>query len=266
MNIGSIDTSATQGTSWLHGVSPRSKLLAFSLALAAIVVSFNLLVLAALVLVLAATVISARLKPSLAFGLAAYPAFFAIIFAFASAPGVTAALTIVTKAVGAALAAVVLVLTTPYPQVFAPVQRVTPSLVGDSLLMTYRSTFLLLEKFSDLLRAVRLRSGVLTGHPGRAAADTTRALGGLLLYSLDLAQRDYDIMRVRGYEGRLRARMPRSTRPALDVALIAVASTMLVLSALWRVEWRVLNPYSWLPLVPAALFLLIALIARWRSS
>ena len=266
MNIGVIDTSATLGRSWLHRASPRSKLVAFALVLAAVVVSFNVLVLAAIALVLAAAVFSANLNPKLAFGLAAYPAIFAVIFAFASAPDVATALTIVLKAVSAALAAVIVALTTPYPQIFAPIQRVVPSVVGDALLMTYRSMFLILEKFSDLLRAVRLRSGFSAGNRTRAVAGTARALGGLLLYSVDLAQRDYDIMRVRGYEGRLRVRLPKSVRPAMDAALVVAAFALLAMSVLWRVNWQVLNPYSWLPLVPAMLLFASAMLVRWRSS
>ena len=266
MNIGVIDTSATMGRSWLHRVSPRSKLAAFALVLSAVVVSFNMLVLAAIVLVLSAAVFSADLNPKLAFGLAAYPAIFALIFAFASSPDVGTSITIVLKAVAAALAAVIVALTTPYPQIFAPLQRVVPSVVGDALLMTYRSTFLVLEKFSDLLRAVRLRSGLPAGHRVRAAGGTARALGGLLLYAIDLSQRDYDIMRVRGYEGRLRARLPKSARPSVDAALLVAAAFMLALSVLWRVNWQTLNPYSWLPLVPALLLFATAILFRWRSS
>jgi hypothetical protein len=161
VNIGVIDTSATLGTSWLHRCSPVSKLVAFALVLAGVVVTWNLFVVLALLAALSAAVVSARLKARLAFGLAAYPALFALIFALASAPGLMTGAVIVFKAVTAALAAVTIVLTTPYPQVFAPLQRVVPVVVGDALLMTYRSVFLLLEKFSNLLRAMRLRAGLV---------------------------------------------------------------------------------------------------------
>ncbi len=52
MDIGAIDRSGTQGTSWLHRATPRSKLLAIALMLGAAIISWNFLVLAALVLVL----------------------------------------------------------------------------------------------------------------------------------------------------------------------------------------------------------------------
>lgn len=266
MNLGVIDTSATSGSSWLHRLSPKTKLVAFALVLAAVVMTWNILITATFVVVLSAAVLSARLSSRLAFGLAAYPGLFALIFAFASAGDVMTGAVIVLKAVTAALAAVTVVLTTPYPQVFAPVQRVVPTIVGDALLMTYRATFLLLEKLSNLLRSMRLRAGIAGVHPIHSARTTTRALGGLLLYSFDLSQRDYDIMRLRGYAGRLQAELPRSASPVVDAAVIAFAALLLGVSVLWRFAWQTLNPFSWLPLAGALVVLLVSLIARWRTS
>lgn len=266
MNIGVIDTSATSGVSWLHRLSPRTKLVSFALVLASVITTWNILIALSLAVVLAAVVVAARLDSRLAFGLAAYPGLFALFFALASAPSALVATVIVAKAVTAALAAVLVVLTTPYPQVFAPVQRVVPGVVGDALLMTYRSSFLLLEKFSNLLRSMRLRAGIAGAHPVTSARSTTRALGGLLLYSFDLSQRDYDVMRLRGYQGRLRAELPTSQNPAVDVAVLACAAVLLGTSALWRFAWQQLNPYSWIPLAGALVVLVVAAIVRWRRS
>lgn len=261
MDIGSVDRSATSDLGWLHRVSPAAKLFAFALVLAAVVTTWNVFVALALLLGLLAAAISARLDLRLAVPLAAYPALFALIFALASAPDALTGTLIVLKAMGAGLAAVTIVLTTPYPHIFAPIQRVVPGIVGDALLMTYRSTFLLLDKFSNLLRAVRLRSGLRGAHPVRMARATAQALGSLLLYSLDLAQRDYDVMRLRGYTGRLRARLPKTSSRAVDAALVAASGVALVTSVAWRVDWRALNPYSWLVPLPALALVLVATIS-----
>ncbi len=263
MHIGAVDESATLGRSWIHTASPITKLVAFALVLAAAVVSWNLLVLAGLLILLVSVATTARLKPGLAYSLAAYPALFAGVFAFASAPNVLTGLIIVMKAAVAGLAAVTLILTTPYPQVFAPVQRIVPGIVGDALLMTYRSTFLLLDKFSNLLTAIRLRSGLRGGHPLRSARATSQALGGLLLYSFDLSQRDYDIMRLRGYQDRLKTSLPRGATPARDAFLLAAALLALATSIVWRLGAAVLNPYSWLVLLlPLAALIAAALTSR----
>jgi len=266
VDIGRIDESATRGTSWLHRVSPVSKLVAFALVLAAAIASWNVLVVGSLTLALAAVGASARLRAGLILPLVGYPAAFAAIFAFSAATSWLDGTTIVLKAVTAALGAIIVILTTPYPYVFAPIQRVLPTIVGDALLMTYRSLFLLLEKFANLLTAARLRAGLRGRHPVRSARMTTRALGGLLIYSFDLSQRSYDIMRMRGYEGRLRVTLPKSTSPRADAALMTGASLLLATSVLWRVEWEALNPYSWvLPVLPA-LGLGAALLMRGRSA
>jgi len=265
MHIGTIDAAATLGDSWAHHASPIAKLVAFACVLAAVMITWNVLVLAALAVLLAAAIVSARVSLRLAFSLAAYPAVFAAVFALSSAPDVMSGSVIVLKAACAGLAAVSVALTTPYPQIFAPIQRITPPLVGDALLMTYRSTFLLLDKFSSLLTAVRLRSGLAHRQPVRAARATTAALGSLLLYSIDLAQRDYDVMRLRGYDRRLRAGLPKTSSPARDVMLLALAITALATSVLWRVAAPVLNPYSWIVMFPpAALLALAAYVRRTR--
>ncbi len=266
MHIGRIDSSATLGDSWLHRVSPKSKLLAFATVLAAVIVSWNVLVVGSLTIALVAVAVSARLDSRLAASLAIYPAMFALIFAFSAATSLLGGVVIVLKATTAALGAVIVVLTTPYPYIFAPLQRIVPGIVGDALLMTYRSLFLLLEKFGNLLTAARLRSGIRAGHPVRAARATTRALGGLLLYAFDLSQRSYDIMRMRGYEGRLRVTLPRSASLPTDAALLTGALTLLAVSITWRVEWQTLNPFSWVVPVVPVLGLALALIARRRSA
>jgi len=266
VDIGRIDAAATLGDSWLHRVAPASKLVAFALVLAAVITSWNVLVVGSLTVALLAVAASARLDGRLLLTLAGYPAVFALIFAVSAATSVLGGTTIVLKAVTAALAAVTVILTTPYPYVFAPIQRVVPAIVGDALLMTYRSLFLLLEKFGNLLTAARLRAGLSAGHPVRAARATTRALGGLLIYSFDLSQRSYDIMRMRGYEGRLRVTLPTSTSPGTDALLIGGAAALLATSLAWRFGWQALNPYSWVvPLVPLAA-LAITLLARGRTT
>lgn len=266
MDITAVDRSATSGATALHRAAPGAKFVAFACVLAAVVISANLFVVLAIALMMLAALTALRLPARSMLPLALYPALFAALFAFASAPDALTAALIIVKAVTAALAAVMLMFTTPYPQVFALVQRVTPSLVGDTLLMTYRALFLLADKLSHLTRAVRLRSGVALNQPLRAARATSRALGGLILYSLDLSQREYDVLLLRGYEGRLKVTPQRSSSRAADVATIVAGALALFAALTWRVYWVRLNDYSWA--LPALALIALAagpLIARRHS-
>ena len=263
MDIRVVDTSAVMGTSPAHRAAPAAKLAGFGLVLASVVFSTNVLVVVGLALSLAVAVPAWRLPTRAVFSLAAYPGIFAAVFAFAAAPDALTGSLFVAKAVTAALAALLLVFTTPYPQVFAPLQAVVPSVVGDAMLMTYRSLFLLADKFGHLLTAVKLRSGLAKGHPVLAARATASALGGLLLYSIDLSQREYDVLRVRGYGRRLRVKLPPGDRDA-GGWLLGAAATLFGVSIAVRLAYVVLNPYSWaFPLASLALLVIVALY-RWR--
>jgi cobalt/nickel transport system permease protein len=266
MRIGDIDASATLGRSPLHRADPVPKIASFTLVFSSVVFSTNVLIVVAIAFVLMASVVGMRLRARSILALAAYPALFALLFAWAAAPDALSGSLVVAKAFTAALCALVLMFTTPYPQVFAPIQRVLPTVVGDALLLTYRSLFLLLEQFSELARAVRLRSGVVAGHPVRSGRALTRALGGLVLYSFDLSQRTYDVMRVRGYSRRLRARMPHGRAPGLDAAIVTAAVAIAVSAAAWRIAWPVLGPWSWIPPLAGLAMLALAAIAAALTS
>lgn len=260
MNLSVVDASATKGSSPLHRAVPVAKLIAVAGVLVSVVVSTNVLVVMTLTLVLAGAAIAMRLKWRAIFALAAYPAIFAALFAFAAAPQLLAAALIVAKAVTAALSVILLLFTTPYPQVFAPLQRYVPAVLGDALLMTYRSLFLLLDKFSHTVTAARLRAGVVGNSPVRSATAMTRALGGVLLYSVDLSQRTHDVMHLRGYDGRLVVTPTPSQSRLLDAGVALFGLTVATAAVAWRVNWQTLNPYSWIPLV-AGLALLLASVA-----
>lgn len=265
MDVTAVDRSAVLGDTLLHHAAASSKLVATGLVLGAVIVMRDPLVAAGLALSLVGAASAVRLPLRSMLPLAAYPAVFALIFAFASAPGPVTGALFVLKAITAALAVVTLMFSTPYPQVFAPIQRITPVIVGDALLMTYRSIFILAEKFGELLRAVRLRSGISRRQPVRAAGAVTRALGGLLLYSLDLSQREYDILYLRGYSGGFRVSRSRSSDGAADAAALTYAALIFGVALLFSLLPS-LAPYSWLVIVAGLADLVIGLLIGRRRS
>lgn len=263
MDVTAVDRSAVSGDTLLHRAAPASKLAATGLLLGAVMTVNDPLVAAGVTLSLVGAAAAVRLPLRQMLPLALYPALFALIFAFAAAPGPVTGALVVLKAVTAALSVVTLMFSTPYPQVFAPIQRLTPQVVGDALLMTYRSLFILAEKFADLTRAVRLRAGLSVQQPVRSARATVRALGGLLLYSLDLSQREYDILYLRGYEGGLRVSPQRSADRTADAAAVAYAVLIFGIVLALRLT-PALRGYSWLVTVAGATDLLTGLLIGRR--
>lgn len=247
MDFGHIDRTATAGTSAAHHASPSAKLIAFALTVAAITMSVNVLVVAGICAALIGVAMALRLPMRTLLTLGAYPGLLAAVFAVAASAGLLELALVVAKACTAAAAALLVVLTTPYPAIFAPIQRVLPPLVGDALLMTYRSLFLLVERFSHVLTAARLRAGVVGRRPLRSARLITSSLASSVLYSVDLSQRTYDVMYLRGYEGRIVAGHGEGHSNSASVGAVAAGTLIAGLATLWRLRGEALAPYAWAP-------------------
>lgn len=263
MDITAIDRWATQGASPLHRAAPASKIIGAALIVASVVIGTDPLLLAGILFAMTGACVALRLPIRFMLPLALYPALFALIFAFAASNGPVTTALIVVKAITAAFAMVVLMFTTPYPQVFSFVQRITPTIVGDALFLTYRSLFILAEKLSNLSRAVRLRAGISSRQPVRSARATTQALGALILYAFDLSQRDYDILWLRGYSGGLRVSPEKSSAAAVDALTIGSGAIALALATSFR--WLPLTGYSWIPALAGSVVLGGAFLVQARN-
>lgn len=237
MDIAALDRWAVQGKSRLHKASPLGKITATLLFVACVAIARDVLTLLTLYVALSALVVVARLPLRRTLMIAAYPALFAALFAFSQWNGQWATpAVIVLKAMGAGLTMVLLIGTTPYPQLFAVIGRALPRVVADALLMTYRTFFMLLESMDHLITALRLRGGLLRGRPMRTIRNLSVALGVLLVRSFDLGQRLYETLTLRGYAGRFPAggnwKKMAPTYDALPVAVglillaVAIASQM----------------------------------------
>lgn len=204
MDIGSVDYWATSGHSLYHGASAPSKLVSSLLIVAAAMLTRDVVILIAIYLAGLSAVIAARLPARQLMVLAAYPAIFSTLFVISQWDGtLVRPAIIILRAMDSALAMLLLITTTPYPQVFATLRFLLPRVVLDGLFLTYRSLFLLLDVAGDLLVALRLRGGLVWRNPIRSAANIGYGLGPLLLRALALSQRFYDAMRLRGYTGQL---------------------------------------------------------------
>lgn len=198
-----IDHLASAGRSPWHRASAFAKLLltALYVTLAVITPSWGVTVsLLATVIVLCAT---ARVPRRLAFAAATTPLLFSLIFVLAHfRTDWDEPLILFSRPMVASLTAVWLVSTTPYPDLFAPLSRLLPRRVGDSLFLTYRAVFALLTRVERVWTALKLR-GALSRPLMQRFPVLGEAVGTVVLSGFDRSERLYQAMQLRGHSGRI---------------------------------------------------------------
>jgi cobalt/nickel transport system permease protein len=201
--LAQIDWLASAGRTPWHRASALSKMLLAALLVLLAVFAPSLRLLAALYAVAWALALTARLPWRLTLAASAYPIAFTALFVLARWDGTVATpARLVLRPLVASLAAVWLVGTTPYPNLFTPLSRVLPRNVGDGMFLTYRALFGLMERTGSLWRALRLRGGA-TGPARRRLTLAGEGFATMVLYGFDRSQRLYAAMLLRGHSGRI---------------------------------------------------------------
>ena len=198
-----IDHLASAGNSPWHRSSALTKLLLLLTYVTIAVVTPSWGVLVALLATLIAMCVSARAPLPLMLAAAATPFLFALIFAAAHVrTDWDEPLVLFMRPMVASLAAVWLVITTPYPDLFAPLSRVLPRGVGDGLFLTYRAVFALYARVERMGSTLRLRGAMARPMRDRFAL-LGEAVGTVVLSGFDRSQRLYQTMQLRGHSGRI---------------------------------------------------------------
>lgn len=201
--LAQIDYFASAGRSPWHQASALTKLVLVLSIIAIAVFSSKWAVLLALLATALVMATTAGLPVRLVLVAASSPLLFSLVFALARWHGDWhEMLPLLLRPVIASLAALWLVGTTPYPDLFAPLSRVLPRVVGDSLFLTYRAVFSLLDRVERLSRALFLR-GAMSGPVRRKAELMGEAVGTVVLYGFERSQRMYQVMHLRGHSGRI---------------------------------------------------------------
>ena len=217
--LGWLDQFAREDTS-IHRVDPRAKLATTAVFLVCVVSlgRYDLLALVPFVLfpvVLAsASGIPAR---ELAVRLAAVAPFAVMVGAFnpffdtavvghlgpvAITGGSLSWLSIIARSLLTTSAALILIATTGMTSVCAGLERLgLPDVLSTQLLLLYRYLFVLTDEVLHLSQARSLRS---FGRKGMGPGAYANMVGHLLVRTANRAQRIYDAMRCRGFQGRVR--------------------------------------------------------------
>jgi cobalt/nickel transport system permease protein len=232
-----IDHLASAGDSPWHRASALSKLLLLLTYVALAVATPSWGVLVALLVALVAMCASARAPLKLMFAAAATPFLFAFIFALAHArTDWDEPLVLFARPMVASLCAVWLVITTPYPDLFAPISRILPRGVGDGLFLTYRAVFAMFSRVERMGSMLKLR-GAMARPLGQRFALLGEAVGTVVVSGFDRSYRLYQTMQLRGHSGRICGcrHYLELTRDDFWVGL-AVAWALVASVALWHLR------------------------------
>jgi cobalt/nickel transport system permease protein len=234
--LAQIDYLASTGRTPWHRATALGKLLLAGAVLILAVFAPSLRLLLAVHALVWVLVLTARLPGRLVVASAGYPLLFAALFVLSRWDATwQTPVRLVLRPLTASLAAVWLVGTTPYPDLFAPLSRVLPRSAGDGLFLTYRALFALLARSERLWRALRLRGG-LTGPARRQLALAGEGLGTLVVHGFERSQRLYSTMLLRGHSGRICGCRHYAEWSRADLWLALVAAVLAAVSVwLWRI-------------------------------
>lgn len=204
MDLARIDLIANKGASVLHKSSVVSKLLLALSFIISIILAQSIVHLLVILAIISIGYWVAKISLVKMGHFALYPVFFSLVFAiFKFSISYTEGMVVVLRAITAALTLILLILTTPYYQIFFVLNRFLPTVLVDGLFFTYRIFFILLKEVDNLLISLKLKGGY---HPYRILFNLKNlagALGVLFIHSFDVSERMYQVLTIRGYIGHL---------------------------------------------------------------
>ncbi len=260
MDVALIDYYANHGKSFLHSAAAPSKLLFSALVIASVVITEEFYLLLAIYVSLVSMAVWTRLSVTKIITIAAYPAIFAILFVIVTWDGsLLRAGVIMLKALTAALTMVILIVTTPYPDVFKTLKPILPGIIHDGLYLTYRSLFVLLEMTDELVKGLKVRGGLTKKKYLRNIANFSSGIGLVLIKGFDITEKYYGVMKVRGYTGKIAADK-NSGRFSTD-DLRAVASGILIFSVSLGIKhYGSIDKSGLYALIVAAIILILSIV------
>ena len=204
MDVAIIDYYANHGKSFLHKAKAFWKIIFTAMIIASIIITNDFYLLLGIYIALVTIAVWTKLPVTKILTIAAYPAIFALIFALASWNGSwLRAGVIMLKALSAALTMVILIVTTPYPDIFNVIRPIVPKIISEGLFVTYRSVFILLKLTDDLIKGLKVRGGITRRKYINNVKNFSSGIGLLLVRGFDFSEKFYGVMNVRGYGGKI---------------------------------------------------------------
>lgn len=223
-NIYLIDYYANSIKSPFQRAAVYTKIFFLLLILAAIIITNSprdLIIIFTIIILLA---VISKLPLSRLVKWALYPAFFASMFALSQIQYGLLPLITMLKAVNAALLMILIISTTPYPNIFSLIGRVS-AVLGNVSYISYRYFFLLVDEMQTKIRTMKARGGY-TGGIFLTLRNVGSMIGQLLIHSLERSEKLYGIMLIRGFRGKMYSKVEQKFS-YFDIFLLLVSLAVL---------------------------------------
>lgn len=205
MKIVDLDYYATCGNSWIHKLSPKVKLLFTLLVLVLVVTATKYYILAFVYLLLLMIILLSKVQRAKIIAASFYPMLFLVIYVISLKNlNINYFLLMMFKVLSASTAFVLLVFTTTYIQIFHNLERFLPTFLVSALFLTYRSIFILWTIVENIEQAMYIRGNPKLSRPIYSIKILSNALGYLIITAIELSEKMYDALKLRGYSGNLR--------------------------------------------------------------
>jgi cobalt/nickel transport system permease protein len=233
MDVARIDYWAASGSGPFHRASTPAKFLFLLSVVSSAIVSRNPGSLVMGYGVLLAVAAASGLPWFRVMVLSWYGAVFAIVYAISLRGGSWLAALFIVKAITPSFAALMLIVSTPYPRIFSLFGALLPEILAAGLFMTYRTLFILLDMMDSFGAAIRLRGGFSPGSLYKNSANISKGIGMMMVRAVERSTRLYAVMAVRGYSGSMAERGPvRFQRD--DWLPLATGTAVLMLAMMWK--------------------------------
>jgi len=228
MLFSDIDYIASNGKSLFHRAKPVTKILFTFFLLTSVILAKDLPKLGILIGLTFLLMVLAQIPLRKVCHLIFYPVIFSMLFAlFRIQQSIALGVTVILKALGAALSMLFLIFTTPYMEIFACFSLFMPGPLVDVFLFTYRSFFILLSQIRNLLKSIRLRGGYHLFSLRYNLKNMASAVGVLMIHSFDMSERMVRIYAIRGYQGKVP--LVRKWWPIGGTDCLMIAAAILIL-------------------------------------
>ena len=205
MKIADLDYYAIYGKSWLNKVSAKYKALAIFFIILSVVFIKNYIFFGILYSILLTIIMISSLPKKLVLSLSLYPLIF-IVFILLSTKNIQLEymLTLIFKILTASTSFSILITTTSYIDIFNTIQRFMPSILLNTLFLTYRSIFILWKTFENLQFALHIRGKISIFRPIFSIEILSNSIGYLIIRAIESSECMYEAMKFRGYSNNLR--------------------------------------------------------------